>query len=427
MTKPSTPPSAPSTKPATTDRGPDPAHPKSGELTALRQVARALAEGTKTSEVLQTICVVATAHGNADGASVAQIRADTGSFVSVHGLASEVLGIHFPLTGSITGRVAEELKLIAIHSAKESSPFLADLLLRLGVGPVLVIPLMAQSKLLGVLSVFRKDGARPFDADDEDRLAAMADLASLALWKAKLLEEVQSADAAKSSLLATLSHELRTPLTALEGYGELLEDEILGPLSEPQRDTIVRLRSVSRHLGTLIEDILTYASLEAGRLTPRYAPVQVDGLIDSLLPYVEPLAREKGLAFTIDLTEGMADFQSDENRLRQILLNLIQNALKFTEVGSVQLRVSPGSPDMDRPASVRFTVRDTGPGIPESDLARLFRPFSQLEDVHSRRHKGTGLGLYISKRLATMLGGRIEVVSRPGDGSQFTLVVPVVR
>lgn len=423
MTEHSAPPSAPTDKSPSTDRGSS----KSGELAALRQVARALAEGTKTSEVLQTICVVATVHGNADGASVAQIRADTGSFVSVHGLASEVMGVRFPLTGSITGRVAEELKLIAIHSAKESSPFLADLLIRLGVGPILVIPLLAQSTLLGVLSVFRKDGERPFDTDDEDRLAAMADLASLALWKAKLLEEVQSADAAKSSLLATLSHELRTPLTALEGYGELLEDEILGPLSAPQRDTIVRLRSVSRHLGTLIEDILTYASLEAGRLTPRYAPVHVDELIDSLLPYVEPLAREKGLEFTIDLTAGIADFQSDENRLRQILLNLIQNAFKFTEVGSVQLRVSPGSPDLDRPASVRFTVRDTGPGIPEADLSRLFRPFSQLEDVHSRRHKGTGLGLYISRRLATMLGGRIEVVSRPGDGSQFTLVVPVVR
>lgn len=402
-------------------------HRRSGELVSLRQVARALAEGTKTSEVLQTICVVATVHGNADGASVAQIRPDTGAFVSVHGLASEVLGIRFPLTGSITGRVAEELKLIAIHSAKESSPFLADLLLRLGVGPILVIPLLAQSKLLGVLSVFRKEGAKPFDTDDEDRLAAMADLASLALWKAKLLEEVQSADAAKSSLLATLSHELRTPLTALEGYGELLEDEILGPLTQLQRDTIVRLRSVSRHLGTLIEDILTYASLEAGRLSPRFAPVQVDALIDSMLPYVEPLAREKGLEFTVELTEGMADFESDEDRLRQILLNLVQNALKFTEAGSVQLRVTPGSPEHDRPASVRFAIRDTGPGIPEADLPRLFRPFSQLADVHSRRHSGTGLGLYISKRLATMLGGRIEVVSRPGDGAQFTLVVPVVR
>ena len=109
------------------------------------------------------------------------------------------------------------------------------------------------------------------------------------------------------------------------------------------------------------------------------------------------------------------------------MLNLIQNAVKFTEQGEVVLRVSRGSPTADGHAVIRFAVRDTGIGIASGDLPRLFRPFSQLADVQSRRHRGTGLGLYISRRLATMLGGRIEVVSRPGEGSQFTLVLPVVR
>ena len=325
----------------------------------------------------------------------------------------------------MTGRVAKELRTISITGSSESSPFFAELLPRLGIGPILVLPLMAQGDLFGVLAVFRRIGQPAFDRDDEERLAAVADLAALALWKARQLEEAQSADAAKTSLLATLSHELRTPLAALEGYSELLEDEILGPLAPPQRDALVRLRAVSRHLGALIEDILTYASLEADRLSIRVAPLQVTELLDTLLPYVEPLARAKGVGFRLELADGVPELMTDESRLRQILLNLVQNAVKFTEQGEVLLRVSHGSPTAEGKPTMRFAVRDTGLGIAASDLTRLFRPFSQLEDVRSRRHRGTGLGLYSSRRLATLLGGRIEVVSRPGEGSQFTLVLPV--
>ena len=399
---------------------------KSEELGTLRQVARALAAGTNTSNVLQTICDAATVQGRGSGASVSEISADSGLFVAVKGPnTTELKGLRFPLEGTVTGRVAKELRTISITGSSESSPFFAELLPRLGIGPILVLPLMAQGDLFGVLAVFRRIGQPAFDRDDEERLAAVADLAALALWKARQLEEAQSADAAKTSLLATLSHELRTPLAALEGYSELLEDEILGPLAPPQRDALVRLRAVSRHLGALIEDILTYASLEADRLSIRVAPLQVTELLDTLLPYVEPLARAKGVGFRLELADGVPELMTDESRLRQILLNLVQNAVKFTEQGEVLLRVSHGSPTAEGKPTMRFAVRDTGLGIAASDLTRLFRPFSQLEDVRSRRHRGTGLGLYISRRLATLLGGRIEVVSRPGEGSQFTLVLPV--
>ncbi len=398
---------------------------KTEELGTLRQVARALAAGSNTQELLQTICDAATVQGRSGGASVAEVSGDTGTFVAVKWPETELLGLKFPLTGSVTGRVAQELRTIAITSARESSPFFAELLPRLGVGPILVLPLLAQSRLMGVLSVFRREGEAPFDRVDEERLAAVADLAALALFKAKLLEEAQSADAAKTSLLATLSHELRTPLAALEGYGELLEDEILGPLTSQQRDVLVRLRSVGRHLGALIEDILTYASLEADRLSIRLAPVEVAAMLDSVLPFVEPVAREKGIRFRVELEPGVTELVTDEDRLRQILLNLVQNAVKFTEHGEVLLRVRPTSSTADGPPGLRFQVRDTGIGIDAADMPRLFRPFSQLEDVHSRRHRGTGLGLYIARRLATLLGGRIEVVSRPREGSQFTLMLPV--
>jgi signal transduction histidine kinase len=186
----------------------------------------------------------------------------------------------------------------------------------------------------------------------------------------------------------------------------------------------VRLRTVGRHLGSLIEDILTFASLEADRLTARRGPVRLDELLDSLHPFLEPMAREKGIAFLIDLEPALPVLLTDEARVRQILLNLCQNAIKFTEEGGVTVRVSRGSPNADGGATVRFAVRDTGVGIAAPDMQRLFRPFSQLEDSVTRRARGTGLGLYIARRLTTILGGRIELVSRPGEGSIFTLVLP---
>ncbi len=399
---------------------------RTAALGTLRAVARALAAGTNSSEVLKTLCEAATARGRATGASVAEISSDTGTFVANYGDRVELLGISFPLQGTITGRVAQEKRTIAVHAPSESSPFFAELLPQLGIGPILVLPLLAQDELLGVLSVFRNEGQPGFDDLDAERLGTVADLASLALWKARLLENAQSADAAKTSLLATLSHELRTPITALEGYGELLEDEILGPLAPAQRDVVVRLRTVGRHLGAIIEDILTYASLEADRLMTRTGTVVLEELMDWLLVFVEPLAREKGIAFRADLEEGLPSIRTDEGHVRQILLNLCQNAVKFTEQGEVHIRVARGSPLPDGSGTVRFAIRDTGVGIGTTDLQRLFRPFSQLEDG-PRQKRGTGLGLYICRRLATTLGGRVEVVSRPGEGSVFTLVLPIAH
>jgi signal transduction histidine kinase len=181
---------------------------------------------------------------------------------------------------------------------------------------------------------------------------------------------------------------------------------------------------VGRHLGALIEDILTYASLEADRLTARAATVRLPELLDSIHPFMDPLAREKGIEFSVELEPGLPVLHTDEARVRQILLNLCQNGVKFTDRGAVRVRVTRGSPLADGTPTVRCAVRDTGIGIEPTDMQRLFRPFSQIEDVSARRNRGTGLGLYIARRLATLLGGRIEVVSRPGDGSVFTLVLP---
>jgi signal transduction histidine kinase len=397
---------------------------KTEELGSIRQVARALAAETDSQKVVQTLCQLSMYRGRASGAAVSELSGDNGVYVACSGRTMPLLGVTFPLEGSFTGRVAQERRTVALEAPSQSSSFFAALLPQLGIGPIMLIPLIGNQELFGVLAVTRDAGHPPFDHTDEERLEVLADLASLALWKARLLEEARSADAAKTSLLATLSHELRTPLTALEGYGELLEDQILGPLSPEQREVITRLRTVGRHLGSLIEDILTYASLEADRLTARDSDVALEDLADSLHPFLEPLAREKGIAFTLELEPGLPVLRTDEAKVRQILLNLCQNAIKFTEQGTVAMRISRGSPAADGGATVRFAVKDTGIGIATHDLQRLFRPFSQVEDAAARRRGGTGLGLYIARRLATLLAGRIEVVSRPGEGSTFTLVLP---
>ncbi len=396
-----------------------------GEIEAFRHIAHSLAAGTDSPTVLRVLCDAAMDQGRSSGAMVAEITPEGGRFVACTGVVCDLIGTTFPLAGSVTSRVVEQRRAIAVETMRESSPFFETLLGDRGVGPALVVPLIAHESFLGVLIVTRRVDTPVFDDDDESRLSTVADLAALGLWKAKLLENARAADAAKTSFLATLSHELRTPMAALEGYGELLEDEILGPLVPEQRDVLLNLRAVGRHLGALIEEILTFASLEADRVVPRMAPVRIDELMDSLHPFLTPLAREKGIALRFESDLLVPVVLSDEDRLRQILLNLSANAIKFTESGEVQVRVSNGPDEPCSEPSVRFSVRDTGIGIGAADLARLFKPFTQVDDGPARRHKGTGLGLYISRRLAELLGGRIEVLSRPGEGSTFTLVLPL--
>ncbi len=395
-----------------------------GELDSFRQIAHSLAAGTDSSTVLRVLCDAAMDQGRSSGALVAEVTPEGGRFVACTGLVADLCDTTFPLAGSVTARVVASRSAIAVETMRESSPFFESLLGARGVGPALVVPLIAHESFLGVLIVTRRVDTPVFDHEDEARLSTVADLAALGLWKARLLEEARAADAAKTAFLATLSHELRTPMTALEGYGELLEDEILGPLVPEQREVLMNLRVVGRHLGALIEEILTFASLEAHRVVPRMSPVRLEEVVDSLHPFVTPLAREKGISVRFEVAAGLPVVLTDEDRVRQILLNLSANAIKFTEHGEVSVRVVPGPPDSEGCATVHCDVRDTGIGIAATDLPRLFKPFSQIDDGPARRHKGTGLGLYISHRLAELLGGRIEVLSRQGEGSVFTLVLP---
>jgi signal transduction histidine kinase len=233
-----------------------------------------------------------------------------------------------------------------------------------------------------------------------------------------LLEQAQAADRAKSRFLATVSHELRTPLTALAGYEELLVDQVIGPLSDSQLDVLERMRSVTQHLASVIEELLAFSSLDEGRETVRPTDFLAADLVRATVAVVEPLARQKHLSFRVSIPDEPIRMTSDVDKVRQILVNLAGNAVKFTDQGEVRLEL--GRRDSD----VRFVVRDTGMGIPRRDLDRLFRPFAQLDTGLTRRHGGTGLGLYISRSLAELLGGRIAVESEVGKGSAFSLILP---
>jgi signal transduction histidine kinase len=283
---------------------------------------------------------------------------------------------------------------------------------------MLLAPLIAHDVILGVLSVTRDTGEIPFSSPEAHRLRAIADYAALALWKAELLDQAQAADRAKSRFLATVSHELRTPLTALAGYEELLADQVVGPLAEGQIDILERMRSVTQHLASVIEEVLTFSSLDEGRETIRPTDFLAADLVRATAAVIEPLARQKHLAFRYSIPDAAIRMTSDVDKVRQILINLAGNAVKFTDAGEVRLEVE------QRDGDVCFTVQDTGIGIAPDDLERLFKPFAQLDTRLTRRHGGTGLGLYIARRLAELLNGRIEVASQPGKGSTFSLILP---
>ena len=228
------------------------------------------------------------------------------------------------------------------------------------------------------------------------------------------------ATASKSAFLANMSHEIRTPMTAILGYLDLLEDE--GVTEEQRKEYLSTVRTNGQHLLTLINDILDLSKVEAGRIEVERLPVDLPALVREVQRSFEPRASQKRLEFGFTVEGRIPTFiHTDPVRLRQILVNLIGNALKFTETGGVDVTVRAGR-NGGEPV-LRFAVTDTGIGMSTEQVERLFKPFSQGDASTTRRFGGTGLGLVISQRLAQLLGGGIEVESRPGEGSTFTLTI----
>jgi signal transduction histidine kinase len=233
--------------------------------------------------------------------------------------------------------------------------------------------------------------------------------------------EAERATRAKSDFLAVMSHELRTPLNAIIGYGSLLADEIPGPVNDGQRRQLERIGSSARHLLALIDEVLTLSRIELGEEGVVIAPVSVATLVEDAAAMVEPQARAKGLDFVVTLPGESAVVETDAAKLRQALVNLLGNAVKFTDQGAVRLRVTVPTRDGD---PFVFEVEDTGVGIAEEYLERVFDSFWQVDQAHSRKVGGVGLGLHITRQLVRLLGGDVSVTSSVGRGSCFTLRLP---
>jgi signal transduction histidine kinase len=328
-------------------------------------------------------------------------------------------GRRFQLRGSLFQDMQATRDIVGVNDVRSSARPITAAVPELHIGPMLVAPLLAHDSMVGGLAIAREPDAQSFSADQVEELRLIADHAAFALWKAELLQEARRSDAAKGRFLATISHELRTPLTALTGYEELLVDEVLGPLSDPQRDILERMRSVTHHLTAMIEDVLAYSSLELGHEVIRPTDLLIGDLIHSVQAIAEPLAQQKGVELEVLVDDPSSRIVTDNDRARQILVNLVGNAIKFTERGEVEVIA------VIENGELRVAVTDTGIGIAAAEQSRLFKPFAQVDTGLTRRHGGTGLGLYISSQLARLLRGRIELRSELGRGSTFTLVLPV--
>jgi PAS domain S-box-containing protein len=231
---------------------------------------------------------------------------------------------------------------------------------------------------------------------------------------------LEQASALKSQFLANMSHEFRTPLNAILGYTHMLLNNVTGQVTEPQRKSLTRIDSNAKHLLALINDILDITRIEAGRMPLNATSFRVSELFEEVQSELEPIIKRSNLIVSTKQRGAVPSVRSDRQKVKQIVLNLLSNALKFTPAGSVTMTASYDA----RRREVAIAVKDTGVGIPVEDQAKVFEDFRQLDSSPARGYGGTGLGLSICRRLANMLGGTIDLDSNPGHGSTFTLRLP---
>ena len=252
-------------------------------------------------------------------------------------------------------------------------------------------------------------------ADDPERLLLWVDVA---LKTHRLVKALRERERAQAELVANCSHEFRTPLNIIVGYAELLLACDFGELPPEAVKPVRSIEEAARSLADLVSDFLRYAKLQAGVESVRQEWVDVGELAREMQRLAEPLVEDRGVAFALELALAPPRFLTDATKLRTILRNLIINAAKFTAAGTVALRI------VQRGGALRLEVRDTGPGIRPEDQELIFEPFRQLDGSSTRQHGGVGLGLALSRRLARMLGGDVQIQSEPGVGSTFALVLP---
>jgi len=328
--------------------------------------------------------------------------------------------------GSLVGRTLIDRAVVHIPDALNDPEYTMQASLTAGYRTMLGVPLLREGVPIGVLVMMRRS-MRPFTDKQVDLVATFADQAVIAIENVRLFDEIQDksrqleeASQHKSQFLANMSHELRTPLNAILGYTELMTDGAYGEPSEKMLGILKRLEANGKHLLGLINDVLDLSKIEAGQLELELSDYSIQDIAQTVRSTLEPLAADKKLAFKIDMRPELPAGRGDGRRLTQVLINLVGNAIKFTDAGEVAIKAEANN------GSFCVSVRDTGPGISAADQTKLFQEFQQADNAITRKKGGTGLGLAISKRIVEMHGGKIWVQSQVGQGSTFTFTLPVI-
>jgi len=299
------------------------------------------------------------------------------------------------------------------------------LITRFGYRSLLSVPLLREYQILGGLTVWRRQTGE-FKPEVVNLLQTFATQSALAIHNARLFREIEEkghqlelASKYKSQFLASMSHELRTPMNAVLGYTRMLLMNVYGELPEKVKDVHQRIDKSGRHLLGLINDVLDFSKIEAGQLTLTVNPYSMKDLIQAVVAGTQSLASEKKLPIKVTVPADLPAVSGDERRITQVLLNLVGNAIKFTDAGEICIHAGRAN------GEVVVSVSDTGPGIPASDLENIFEEFRQAEGSLAQRKGGTGLGLAIAKKIVEMHGGKIAVESEVGKGSKFSFILPI--
>ena len=405
------------------------------ELQALGAVSQAVNSTLDLQTVLTTIVSHAVQLSGGNGGIIYEYDEGTRMFHlrATHGVHEEIIAVlreaHIRLGEGAIGTAAVTRAPVQVPDMLDEYgsvlPRVRPTLAQAGYRSLLAVPLLLEEQIFGSLVVHRSESGS-FSTEVVDLLQTFATQSTLAIQNARLFREIgekgqqlEIASKHKSQFLANMSHELRTPLNAILGYTELILDEIYGEVPEPLRDVLDRVQQSGRHLLDLINDVLDISKMEAGQLTLSLNEYSMAEVVYTVSTAVESLATEKGLALKVELAPELPQGKGDERRLAQVLLNLVGNAIKFTDAGAVQIQVTAAD------SIFTVAVADTGPGIAEADQQTIFGEFQQADSSSTRLKGGTGLGLTIVKRIVEMHGGRVWVESRLGKGSTFWFTLPV--
>jgi len=402
------------------------------ELRALSVVGQAVTSSLDLKTVLETVVARAVELAGAEGGMLFRYKHANRRYQLWHaaGLDAETLdklrnlAVHEDETA--LGEAARNNAPVEVTEiATMPSAPLRDIAVAAGFHAALIVPLVRGGRVFGGLIVQRRASSR-FSDSTVDVLQTFASQSVLAIQNARLFHEIEDksrqleiASQHKSQFLANMSHELRTPLNAILGYAELLVDGIYGELSEKAHATLERMQNNGKHLLGLINDVLDLSKIEAGQLILAIDDYAITSVVQSVATATESLARAKGLSVEVALPTDAPIGRGDERRLTQVLLNLVGNAIKFTDAGSIRIVALVLKQDFD------LSVSDTGPGIAKADQERIFGEFQQIDSSDTRRKGGTGLGLSISRRIVEMHGGTITVASELGKGSTFRVIIPI--